>query len=167
MALTSKLIAQIIATESGTLDLGTKQAKVSASYSQDLASGTGSAAADMIWTDERTITASSNEDLDLAGSLAGAFGNTLTFAKIKAILVIANSANTNDVVVGGAGSSAFTGPFNANTSTVSIKPGGVFMIGHPGTGWTVTATSGDLLRVANSSSGTSVTYKIVLIGTSA
>lgn len=166
MALTSQIVAQIIATESGTLDLGTKSAKVSASYSQSLASGTGAAAADMIWTDERTIVASGNDDLDLAGVLVGAFGNTLTFAKIKAIMVVAAEGNTNDVVIGGIGATGFVGPFGANTHTIAVKPGGVFVIGHPGTGWTVTASTGDILRIANSSSGTSVTYKIVVIGTS-
>ena len=37
----------------------------------------------------------------------------------------------------------------------------------PATGATVTTLTGDILLVANSSSGTSVTYDIVIIGTSA
>ena len=37
----------------------------------------------------------------------------------------------------------------------------------PTTGATVTASTGDILLVANSSSGSSVTYDIVIIGTSA
>jgi hypothetical protein len=34
-------------------------------------------------------------------------------------------------------------------------------------GWTVTAATGDLLKILNSSSGSSVVYDIVVIGTSA
>lgn len=167
MALTSRITAQIDATESGTLDLGSKQAKISAAIAIALATGTGNDQADMIFTDTRTLAASASEDLDLAGSLVGAFGNTLTFVKIKAILVIADSGNTNNVVVGGAASAQFVGPFGAANDTIAVQPGGVFMIAVPDTGWTVTATSADLLKIANSGGTTGVTYKIVLIGTSA
>ena len=166
MALTSRITAQIDASESGSLDLGTKTAKISAAIALALASGTADDQADMIFSDTRTIAASSNDDLDLAGSLVGAFGNTLTFAKIKAIMVIADAGNTNNVVIGAAASAQFVGPFGANTHTIAVKPGGVFLIAIPDTGWTVTATSADILRIANSSSGTSVTYKLIIIGTS-
>ena len=166
MALISRITAQIDATETGTLDLGTKTAKIQAAIAIALANGTGNDQADMIWSDERTIAASGTDDLDLAGSLPGAFGNTLTFAKVKAIFVIANDANTNNVVVGAAAATQFVGPFGANTHTIAIKPGGFFAIAVPDTGWTVGAGSSDLLRIANSSSGTSVTYRIAILGTS-
>jgi hypothetical protein len=166
MALTSRITAQIDATETGTLDLGSKTAKISAAIALALANGTGNDQADVIWSDERTIAASANDDLDLAGSLVGAFGNTLTFAKIKAILVIADDANTNNVVIGAAASAQFVGPFGAATHTIAVRPGGVFLIAIPDTGWTVTATSADLLRIANSAGGTPVTYKLVIVGTS-
>ena len=40
------------------------------------------------------------------------------------------------------------------------------MVNRDATGWTVTAGTGDLLKIANSTSGT-VLYRIVIIGCSA
>lgn len=137
------------------------------SFAAALASGTGANQADLMFADQRTLSASATENLDLAGGLTDAFGTTLTFAKIKAIMVRAAPGNTNDVVIGGAASNAFVGPFGGTTPTVAVKPGGFLLLFAPATGWTVTASTGDILKVANSSSGTSVTYDVVLIGTSA
>lgn len=129
--------------------------------------GTGTGYADLIYTGTRTIAASSSENLDLSGSLTGPLGSTLTFVKVKAILIVADAGNTNNVVVGGAGSNTFTGPFADATDKLSIPPGGSLLLTHPGAGWTVTASTGDILLVANSSSGSGVTYKVMIIGTSA
>lgn len=127
--------------------------------------GTGANQANNVFSDERTLAASASEDLDLAGVLANALGATLTFTAIKAILVIASSANVNNVVVGNTPLNAFTGPFTASAGAVSIPPGGFFFALNPGAaGWPVTAGTGDLLRVLNSAAGSSVTYRIVIIG---
>ena len=166
MPLTARISAQIDATETAAIDFGSKTSKIQAAIAIALANGTAASQADMIFSDERTLAASATENLDLAGSLAGAFGATLTFAKVKAIMVIADAGNTNDVVIGGAASNAFVGPFGANTHTVAVEPGGVFLIAHSGAGWTVTAATGDLLKMTNSAGTTGVTYKIVIIGTS-
>jgi len=132
-----------------------------------LTPGTSSGNADLIFMDTRTLAASATENLDLAGSLTDPLGATLTFKTIKAIYVKAASANTNNVVVGGAGSNTLLGIFSDATDKIVVKPGGVFMWVAPATGATVTASTGDILLVANSSSGSSVTYDIVIIGTSA
>ena len=131
-----------------------------------LTPGTTAGKADKLYAAQRTIAASSSENLDLAGVLVDPLGATVTFAKVKAILVIAASTNTNNVVVGATGTNAFIGPFVDATDGLSIPPGGAVLITHPGAGWSVTATTADLLKVANSGSGTGVTYKVVLIGTS-
>lgn len=156
----------VLGTYNGTNDLGTPKMDIAELDVIDLIQGTASGAADLMFSDERTLAASANESLDLAGSLVDPLGATLTFAKVKAIIIIANAANTNDVVVG-AGTNPFVGPLGGTTPTVSVKPGGFFAIGHPGAGWTVTASTADILKIANSSSGTGVTYKVILIGTSA
>lgn len=166
MALTSRITAQVEATHTGSLDLGTLTAKISAGVALSLANGTGASQADLVFSDERTLSASASENLDLAGTLTDAFGATITFAKIKAIMVLADAGNTNDVVVGNAASNGFTGFFGGATHTVSVKPGGVFMIAHPGTGWTVTAGTGDILKMLNSAGTTGVTYRVVILGTS-
>lgn len=166
MSLTSRITAQIEATHVGSLDLGSLTAKISAGVALSLSSGTGASQGDLVFSDERALSASGSENLDLAGSLTDAFGATITFAKIKAIMVLADSGNTNDVVIGNAASNGFTGPFGGATHTVAVKPGGVALFAHPGTGWTVTAGTGDILKVLNSAGTTGVTYKIVILGTS-
>jgi hypothetical protein len=134
------------------------------------ATGTGAGQADLIFSDTRTIAASSNEDLDLAGGLTGAFGTSLTFAKVKGIFVAAAAGNTNNVVVGGAASNGLVNWVGDATDKVVVKPGGILLLS-VGTGdlagYGVTAGTGDLLRIANSGAGTSVTYDIVVYGTSA
>lgn len=138
-------------------------------YADDIVmrTGTGTNQADKLFADQRTITASSSEDLDLAGVLTDPLGATLTCVKLKAIYIKAAAANTNDVLVGGASATQITGLFSNVNDVIVVKPGGVFLWVAPQAGIAVGASSTDLLKVANSSSGTGVTYDIVLICTSA
>lgn len=169
MALTSRLSVAVTADQTSALDLTTASAPVSWARQVALATGTGAGQADVIFTDTRTLAASATEDLDLAGSLTGAFGATLTFVKVKALAIAAAAANTNNVVVGAAASNAWATLLNS-TGTVTLRPG-AFFIAVAGvadsTGYAVTASTGDLLKVANSAGSTGVTYDLVVIGTSA
>lgn len=166
MALISQLTARVAGTLTSELDLATAAVPLDYRSRLDLASGTGSGQADMMWSDTRTLAASSNEDLDLAGSLTGPLGGTLTFAKLKAIIVAAAAGNTNNVQVTRPASNGVP-LFLAASDGIAVLPGGFFFWAAPGAGVTVTASTGDLINIANSSSGTSVTYDIVIIGTSA
>jgi hypothetical protein len=150
-------------TQLGSNDLTTPSEAIAIAKSLDFTNGTGASQINKIWLDQRTLTASSTENLDLAASLIDSFGNTLTFTIIKGIYVYAATANTNNVNVGGAASNTFLFLGDA-TDIVPVKPGGVFLWVAPATGATVTATTGDILKVANSSSGTSVTYDIAVFG---
>lgn len=145
---------------------GTSELNVDAAANIDLANGTGDDQADLIFHDQRTLAASATENLDLAGVLTDPFGNAITFATVKAIVLRAAAGNTNDVIMGGAASAAFVGPFGDATDTVAVRPGGALVLAAPADGWTVTATTADILKAANSSSGTGVTYDITIIGTS-
>jgi hypothetical protein len=166
--LTANLTAKLAGTLTGTPDLGAASYAFNLGKAIALATGTGADQADLIWTDTRTIAASGTDDLDLAGSLTGMLGGTLTFARIRAIYVAAAVANTNNVVIGAAASNQFVGPFGASTHTAMVKPGGVFLAANRDTtGWAVTASTADLLRIANSGSGTGVTYDIAILGCSA
>lgn len=168
MPLTSTLLVDFAATLTKALDLVTGEAPLRTRVSTALASGTGANQADKIFSDQRTLTASSTEDLDLAGSLTDAFGDTITFARIKAILVIADAGNANNVLVGGAAANQFINWVGDASDKVVVRPGGVFcLIAPDATAYAVTAGTGDLLRIGNSGAGTSVTYKIVIIGASA
>jgi hypothetical protein len=170
MPLTSQLNLSVQAELSALLDLATAQVPLNFTRAVGLASGTGAGQADRIFHDRRTLAASATEDLDLAGSLVDPFGATITFARIKALLIAAAAGNTNNVIVGGAATNQFLTWVGAGTHTVVVRPGGVLALlagGADATGYAVTAGTGDLLRIANSAGGTSVDYDIVLIGASA
>lgn len=132
--------------------------------------GTGAGQADRIFADTRTLTASSTEDLDLAGGpLVDAVGVAFTLARIKLLYVAAAVANANNVVIGGV-ANGLAGPLSpAASGLCTIQPGGValFIAGVGATGYVVTPATGDLLHVANGGAGTSVTYDVVVIGCSA
>jgi hypothetical protein len=131
-----------------------------------LAPGTAAGQADKMFADYRTIAASGADNLDLAGTLTDPLGATLTCAKVKAMLFIADPTNTNDLLIGPGTTNPFNGPFAGTTPTVAVRPGGVFLIAHPGAGWVVTASTGDTLKVANGGAGTSVGYKVAILCTS-
>ena len=145
------------------IDIGTVRHDIALSPNYTFSDGTGANQIKQVFSDTRTLAASANEDLDLAGGLTNALGSAITFTRIRGLLIRAAAGNTNNVVVGGAASNQFATPFGAGTHTLSIRPGGLLLlVANDATGYPVTAGTGDLLRIANSSSGSSVTYYIVL-----
>lgn len=166
MALNTKIVASIVAVLTGSGDHATPRAEPQFIESIELLTGTGASQADKVFSDQRTLTASATEDLDLAGVLTDLLGATITFAKIKAILIKASPANTNDVIVGG-GTNGWFGCFSDLSDKIVIKPGGFFLWAAPVSGVAVTAGTVDILKVANSAGSTSVVFDIIIIGTSA
>jgi len=151
-------------TDTGSADLGAPKMRVSIGKELSLVPGTDATnKADILFSDQRTLAASANEDLDLAGVLASAFGSTITAAEIVAIFVSAASGNTNNVNVTRPASNGFAGPFLAASDGISVKPGEFALLASQ-SGWPVTAATGDLLNIANSAGSTSVTYDIVIVG---
>ncbi|NNJ04151.1 hypothetical protein HHX38_08385 [Streptomyces sp. PKU-MA01144] len=151
------------------LDLATGTVPLQVRHAVNLSSGTGAGQADKVFSDRRTLAASATEDLDLAGVLLDAFGAAITFARIKGLVIKAAAGNTNNVVIGAAATNTWATLLGA-THTITLRPGAALCVmagATDATGYAVTAGSGDLLKVANSAGGTSVTYDIVLIGASA
>lgn len=154
----------VVGNLSNSPDLGATSYNLNYNKSYSISNGTTADSANMIWTDTRTIAASGTDDIDLAGSIMDQFGDTITFTKIKGILVSASSSNTNLVLVGG-GSNAFINWIGASGDIIKVRPGGTFALyANDSIGYAVTASTADILEIANSSSGTSVTYDIALIG---
>jgi hypothetical protein len=140
----------------------TESHPVQYSKSFSLPNGSGSGQADVIWDDERTLAASATESLDLQ-ALTDAFGGSIVLTALKALLIYASPTNANDVQVGGAASNAFQAFLDDATGYAVVKPGGMLLIVAPAAGYTVDSTH-HLLKVANSGSGTGVTYDIIAIG---
>lgn len=167
MSLTSIISTKYTVEQVGSNDLGTLKFDINKQFKDTMASGTGASQADLVFADTRTLGASATEDLDLAGTLVDALGDTLTFVKVKAIYISASADNTNNVEVTPAAANGFLGPFNAAADQVDIPPGGSLHLTAPVSGWTVTAGTGDLITVTNSAAGTGVTYDVIIVGTSA
>lgn len=166
MAATAIVRASIEGVLDTTIDIGRVAHEFTFGPVYPMSDGTGADQVRQVFTDTRTINASSNDDLDLAGSLVNAVGATITFTKLRAILVRAAAGNTNNVVVGGAASNGCVTMFGASTDKIVVRPGGmVLLVANDATGYAVTAGTGDILRIANSGAGTSVAYDIVLLGT--
>lgn len=167
MPLTSTVKLAVGAKLTSALDLGTATAPALKEFALTLANGTGANQADLVWSDRRTLAASATEDLDLAGTLAGPLGGTLTFARVKALLVTAASGNTNNVRVTRPAANGLP-LFLAASDGLDVRPGGAFLwVAPDATGVAVTAGTGDLLTVTNSAGTTGVTYDVVVLGASA
>lgn len=165
MALASRITLKVESTNTNALDLVTVTAPLVYSLQKDLATGTGANQADLLFSDTRTLGPSATEDLDLAGgSLTSPFGATLTFARVKMLLIKAASTNTNDVVVSRA--AAGIPLLGATGDLLPVKPDGGNVWWAPGPGIVVTPTTADTITITNSAGTTSVTYDVVIIGAS-
>jgi hypothetical protein len=167
MALTTRVNLNVVALLSSVLDLTTPKADVNNRTEIELTSGTGLGAADMVWSDRRTVAASATDTLDLAASLTGPLGGTLTFARVKLLLVKASSANTHNVVITRPAANGVP-LFSAAGDALAVHPGGLNLwVAPSAAGVVVTAATGDLIDIVNSGAVSSVTYDIVIIGASA
>lgn len=129
-----------------------------------LSAGTDSVnKANILFSDTRTVAISGNEDIDLAGALTNAFGQTITAAEVVAIFIKAHAGNTNNVNVTRPADTGFVGPFLAAGDGISVKPG-EYQLLVSRSGWGVTAGTGDIINIANSGAGSTVTYDIVIVG---
>lgn len=178
MSLSTSLRLIVGATLQGSGDLSTPEDKLNYTFSDSLADGALIDQADEIWHDQRTVDAGVDDDLDLAGVLTNALGDTVTFAKIKAIILENTSVTAGDNLrIGGgeadAGTNAFDtwldeagGAADGGINQVIVGPGGCFCLFNPSlAGYGVTAGTADILRIANTTAS-NITYNIILIGVS-
>jgi hypothetical protein len=124
--------------------------------------GTGNTQINDRYEAERSLAASANEELDLAGVLVNAFGESVVFTAVKEIY-IENPSATQTLTVGNATATQFLGGFGAAAHTWAIPPGGTFHVRAPMAGWPVVAGASDKLKILNNA-GSTVAYKIVILG---
>ena len=164
---TTRVAVEFSGSHIKSLDLGDATFPIALTQALSLLNGTGAGQADMVFTDQRTLAASATENLDLAGSLTDAYGATMTFARIKALIITAAVANTNDVQLTRPASNGVP-LFLAAGDGLPIRPGGLFAWAcSDATGIVVTAATGDLLTITNSAGTTGVTYNVIVVGASA
>lgn len=145
---------------------GSAQGRINKSWS--ITSGTTLDKADEMYSATLTISGSGDTTLDLS-NLSDAFGDTITLARIKAMIIV-NTGTDDNIVVGNA-TNAWEGWISA-AGTVTIPPSTAtyeswFGFAVPdATAYAVTTDTADELKIANSSSSP-VDVEIMLIGASA
>jgi hypothetical protein len=129
--------------------------------------GAGANDFDQIFCQERTLTASSSETLDLVGSLTDFAGNTINFARVKVIAIELPTylSAASGIKVGNATTHPFLGPLLGTTPTETVSNGGFWVNGRTdATGWTVTSGTNDQLKLLNLDASNSAVYRITLFG---
>lgn len=162
----TKIIFSLLSTLTGAPgDFGNAQVSLDVNRSFSLKNGTLAYQANNAFADSRSLPASGTENIDLSGVLANQVGETIALTKIKALVVMADGSNLNDVVVGGHPTAAVSSFFGDPTDKVKVKPGGMFVLVAPDLlGYAVTATTADLLTITNSGAGSSIGYSITVVG---
>ena len=134
-----------------------------------LASGIGYDQADLAYESHRTLSASSNEDLNIYGGFEDGLGNTVTLAKVKLILII-NWSTTQVLGVEAGSADPFVGMITGTSNNATVQPAaaddnpGIFVWYSPK--GTALASGAGKINVSNPS-GASASYSIYVIGTSA
>lgn len=153
------------ATQVDAPDGGSLKYECAINVSETLADGTTLGKADRVFRDTRTLASNTSENLDLAGGLTDQKGAAITFAKIKAVVITAADGNTTKLSVGGAASNGAKLWF-ADLTDIEELLHGDSCAHFSEAGWPVTASTADILKIANAS-GAAATYDIMIIGTSA
>lgn len=169
MAVSIERSFRLVATESTANDLGTAiQPHQALPPNVIFESGTTDSKFDLVFSDTRTLTATS-ETLDFAGSLTAVIGGgTITMVEIG-VIYIRNKATAaaSILTLGNATNPAFTNLLGGSTQTVKIPAGGIFYWEAPldGGGLTVAAGTADGLKL--DSGAATITYDILVAGRSA
>jgi hypothetical protein len=166
--LTTLLTLQLDCTLSSTLDLGSSTARIRKLLEGvALTDGAGLNQANRVFSDTRSLNATSSESLDLFdfGGARDPLGALFALSKIKAIL-IANKATVAGQVltIGGEGSSAEWESALGAGGTLQVQPGGVILIWAPSAaGYAVADATNHLLKIDNPNAA-AVSYDIVVVG---
>lgn len=165
MAVTATLAANFSALLTGAAgSLGVASVRHPLEKSLVFTDGSGAGQVNKVWGRlGQSLAASSSDSWDLAGSLTDALGVTVVFTKLKLVYIFAYAANVNNVVIGN--DTNHVPIFSAVTASQAILPGNLFLItNNTAAGWTVTASTGDIIKITNSAGGTAVVYDIAILG---
>jgi hypothetical protein len=127
--------------------------------------GTGSNQLKFIYRDERTLAATTNDDLDLYGSLIHAFGLPINMVKLKMFFLENTSTTAADKLeIGAAGANPVSTIFGDTSDKKIVGPGGVELWTNPIDGYAITSGTADILRIRNPGAN-EITYNLYLAGT--
>ena len=160
--------------DSETIDSGERPPEWSRLYNRQHAftSGVATGQVNRIFAEHRQVTTSTTtDDLDLAGGLTDIYGDTIVFVAVKELFIVnLATGNADNLLVGGAGAgnNAWGPPFGGSqTAQARCYPNGELLWTGPQNGIPVTAGSQDTLRIQHDGVADSITYGIIIKGTSA
>jgi hypothetical protein len=163
-SLTTSINLRLNSTLTGTVGLATATVPLDQSYSKSFANGVGASQADKIYSIQLSIASAGTSSSDLQGSLVDALGAAFTPVKLRCIYIESASANTTNLTLFGDANSVPI--LNTAATTSTLQPGGIFFYCNPPlAGTTVTAGTGDIIKIVNAA-GATATVNLVLIGTS-
>lgn len=137
---------------------GAAAATVKKSFAMLPGSGTVDQA-DLMFVDQRTLTAAQTENLDMAGTLLSPLGATIAAAEV---VMMYFEVISGQIVIGAASANGFFGPLNS-TGTITLNAGD-FVPLFSRNGWLVTAATADLLKVLAGAAG--AVYEVIIVARS-
>lgn len=144
--------------------------KIAFSLRETIDFGTSAEQADIAYFATGSADNAAGTILDLAGSLADKFGNTLIFKRVTTLLIqnLETTAGRN-LQIGGNATNAWSTMFDAADNKLILPPRGIMLLHSilDTTGYVVTAGTGDKLLLESNSGVYSVNYGIGIIGRSA
>jgi len=157
------------------LDWGNAVNSASFSWSSRLSNGTGASQADVIFVKQGTLAGAATLNVDLAGGSTDMYGNTITMARVKVIYVeLTTDTTSTGLYVGGHTTAALVnwissaGTIGTDQPKILVRNGGVFYLAcTDATGYAVTATTADTLKLTNADGTNTATYKLAIVGASA
>lgn len=159
MAATVRIKLEIEVVESYTGDLGNPGKTHRISKDLVFSSGNGSGQFNKVHSD----IASATTDYDVAGVVVDAQGAAITMSKLGMVYAENRGTTSGDMMyVGGDANSVPV--FGAAADFAKIGPSGFFLAVNPIDGWTVTASTGDIVEI-NHNAGT-WDHAVILAGRS-
>jgi hypothetical protein len=134
----------------------------------NLTSGTGAGQADLMVLLAGSLAASDTLTIDLVGALADVFGDTVSMARFKTLVVELTGGSGTSAKLAPNGSAGVTTLLGGTSPTLTIRNPGFVAIGcSDATGYGLTATTADKFDLTNLDGTNSLTYRVLVGGCSA
>ena len=129
-----------------------------------ISDGSGSGEADGSWnSDPVTLLSGTTTTYDLTALPKILFGASVEyeFSRVISLVIKVDSTSTGTLVVGGASSNTWIGPFADTSDKIQIEPNSNWYVDALNSGWTVSGTVKNLKLEA---SGGDVLYTLAIVG---
>lgn len=137
-----------------------------------LVDGTAAGQAKTVYRTTLTIAASASATIDLNAAVTDVFGLSVALTRVQLMYIGLRSGGASSIAVGGGsdgtGTNAWASWLNAATDKVTVRggsQGGVLALGcSDATGFPVTASTADILRITNNDGVNSATVDVLIVG---